>query len=233
MKRYEIKVKVVGELNLTIKGLEEWFSVSTGNKKLKSTKKVLFLIWNLPAVFTCPFVTEHCIDKCYARKAERAYPNCFGSRYRNLMFSLSEMFVPMMINYIENKLKGLPEGRKIIFRIHESGDFYSREYAKKWAEISNHFADDDRITFTAYTKSHIFFYGLNHNINLNFSLWDDTEEEDLALAKEMSLPIYTAEDTFADADRKYDNYFKCRCADCGTCQACYHGKVKLIVCEIH
>ena len=30
-----------------------------GNKKLINTATVRFMIWNIPAVVTCPFATEH------------------------------------------------------------------------------------------------------------------------------------------------------------------------------
>ena len=224
----------------TVKKCKECFSVSDGNRKLVSNEKVLFQIWNLPCIITCPFATEHCKESCYAVKAETNPQRAKvvnASRGRNYAFSQSDDFVPMMIDYIKIKLNNLSDDRKIVFRIHESGDFYSEEYANKWIEISDFFKGDNRITFIAYTKSIRFFYGKKHNINLRFSLWDDTKAEEIELAKEMRLPVYTAVKTFTDSVNyggdKYDKYFRCRCTDCGTCLACYTDKVKMIACEIH
>ena len=41
-----------------------------GNRKLPKTT----LIFNLPAIESCPASTEECRKWCYARKAERQYP---------------------------------------------------------------------------------------------------------------------------------------------------------------
>ena len=72
-----------------------------GNKKLINTDTVRFMIWNIPAVVTCPFATEHCKHFCYARKAERVYPQVLPAREKNLEESKSEDFVANMIYTIE------------------------------------------------------------------------------------------------------------------------------------
>ena len=49
-------------------------TLSEGNLKLKPAPgKHNFLIFNLPAVITCPCATESCIECCYAKKAERIF----------------------------------------------------------------------------------------------------------------------------------------------------------------
>ena len=239
----------------TVKRCKEFFTVSDGNYKLVSNEDVLFQIFNLPCIKTCPFATPHCIESCYAVKSEtnpQRARTVKASRERNYTFSQSDDFAPTMIEYLKIKLNNLSDGRKIIFRIHESGDFYSKEYAMKWLEIARFFKDDERITFTAYTKSIEFFKDEEWRgiINLRFSLWDDTDPKQVDLALKMGLPIYTAVKSFmavavgmmrkfiARFHRKkspvdYSKYFRCRCSDCATCQACYSDKVKVIACEIH
>lgn len=183
---------------LTLKQLESEFSYSTGNHKLVSNDNVLFLIFNLPYKVTCPYRTKSCEALCYAAKSEKAYPDCNPSRNRNLAFSKTDNFVPYMIELIKIKLNNLKPGRKIIFRIHESGDFYNRMYTRKWILIINYFSGDNRIKFVAYTKSVIFFKGIDldsmKNFTLRYSLWADTSPEQYAIAKELQLPTYTALD---------------------------------------
>lgn len=91
--------------------------VSYGNKKLpKSTA-----IFNLPAGSTCPMRTEFCARFCYAKKAERIYPQVSPSRERNLALSRQAEFVGIMVEFI-----GKNQSKIKAFRIHESGDFYSQ-----------------------------------------------------------------------------------------------------------
>ena len=124
-----------------------------GNKKLKNNETTRFMIWNLPSVITCPYRTALCEKSCYAQKAERVYPQVLPSRERNLEESKQEDFVENMIFTIEKHLVSKAfQGKKTVFRIHESGDFYNINYARKWVEIAKHFENDKRIIFLAYTK---------------------------------------------------------------------------------
>jgi hypothetical protein len=75
-----------------------------GNMKLKNTEKTRFIIWNIPAVVTCPYKTEQCEKSCYARKAERVYPDVLPARRINLKRSLHADFVENMIFTIEAEL---------------------------------------------------------------------------------------------------------------------------------
>ena len=209
--------------------------ISTGNEKLKSNSKVLFLIWNLPAQITCPYRTDHCTGACYARKAEIAYPDCLPCRERNLRLSMSNSFVADMIELISIKLNHLKDGRVIRFRIHESGDFYSERYVTDWLNIIRYFEHDDRIKFMAYTKSVWFFVGKDRpsNLVLRYSLWDDTDPLQESLARIEGLPTYTAlsKEDLAKEDPK--TYTYCDCEDCGTCLKCYSANINRIICLIH
>lgn len=214
-----------------------------GNKKLVNNENVVFFIWNLPSIKTCPFSTPQCRKNCYAKKAENIYPNVLPSRENNYNDSLDNDFVVNMVETIvklANKRKN--KGKKIFFRIHESGDFYSVEYMKKWVEIASYITqfNDIDITFLAYTKS-IKFYDLIRGAELvdipnNFivrsSIWSDTLEVNKALTDKWNLPIYTASNCPQIYVSDY-GYSYCPCNNCGTCQKCYKSDVKNIICKIH
>ena len=223
------------EVKATLKNIPEY--VSTGNEKLKSNAKVLFLIWNLPAQITCPYRTDHCTVCCYAKKAEAMYPDVLPCREKNLKLSMSDSFVTDMINLISIKLNHLKNGRVIRFRIHESGDFYNRAYVQKWLKIIHYFANDNRILFMAYTKSVYFFRNVNlteyKNFVLRFSLWDDTDMAEEVTACAMGLPTYTALSKEDLAKEIPNTYAYCDCKDCGTCLKCYNANIKRIICLIH
>ena len=214
---------------------ENRFYISEGNTKLVSNDKVLFLIWNLPYRITCPFATELCKVSCYAEKAENLYKDCKPSRFRNFEFSKSDDFVSSIIDYISIKLNNLKKGRKIIFRIHESGDFYNRKYLANWLEIIRFFANDNRIKFVCYTKSVRFFVGTDFrslkNFVVRYSVWADTKETEKEIARSLNLPTYTALER--EEMDKLENFVECRCEDCATCLKCFSYANKSIICEIH
>ena len=205
-------------------------SLSFGNKKLISSGKTQFVIWSIPAVKTCPFATEMCKASCYARKAEKAYPDCLPSREKNLAFSETEEFVPFMVDALHYlaSLKAYRNAQHITVRIHESGDFYSFEYLMKWIDIAEKCRDIPNIDFAAYTKSLPYLamavksgYNLkDSNIRFISSIWADTKEKRVQETKELNLPIYTA---FAESNWN-NSYTACECKDCGNCRQCFHGE---------
>ena len=204
-------------------------NVSRRNKKLIPNDTTAFIIWNLPAIKTCPFATEHCKKACYARKAEQAYPDCLPSRERNFKESLSDDFVIRMAYTILKIRKGTRK-QNVIVRIHESGDFYNKAYTEKWLRIIDMCKDED-ITFIAYTKSFPYFDGaaLAESFALRASVWDDTKTEHLETIKRNGWSIYTAIDKFTDADA----FEHCHCEDCAGCGKCWNINIKDIRCEIH
>lgn len=215
------------------KYLKALFSVSGGNKKLKSNDYVRFMIFNLPAKKTCPYATECCKKECYACKAERVYPSVLPSRNRNFEFTKTADFVPAMIRYIELTLawERKHKNRLVWVRIHESGDFYNREYTKKWLEIMRHFEGESGVVFHIYTKSLPYFEGETLPKNLAFmaSVWADTSAEMLALIKKNNYTVYTAFEGCQPA-----NTTLCRCDDCGGCKKCIEAKKgEVVACEIH
>lgn len=214
-----------------------------GNNKLVNNENTRFMIWNLPAVSTCPYATEHCKKACYACKAERMYPGCRASRERNYYTSRSTEFIKNMIFTIRAELETKKfAGKKVIFRIHESGDFYNETYLRKWVKIASAFENDDRITFIAYTKS-IFYLplvGYNtpdfpNNFIIRSSLWDDTCSNARILTDVLSIPVYTALSAhdMDEAEKSGLEFEKCRCEDCATCGKCWDSSIKTIITYIH
>ena len=208
--------------------------MSTENLKLKPTKEVKYLIWSLPARTTCPYATKHCMKSCYACKSQTPhFPSVITSRNRHLEESKSDDFVERMIFTISSHLMrpSYKAAKRIVIRVHESGDFYSEEYLEKWLEIADFFSFDKRLVFVAYTKSVRFLIGKKwgDNFVFRFSIWDDTEPEEIAIAEALGLPIYTAVECFTNESKRE----KCLCADCSTCFKCFNNKFNRLVCEIH
>ena len=134
--------------------------LSDGNKKIDKACK----IWNLPTT-VCFGKGKQC-SGCYAKKAEYFYPSCMPCRTKNLKASVKSSFVLLM----NLKLKFT---RKKLFRIHESGDFYSQVYLDKWTEIC---LSNPKIKFYGYSKkfNKLDFTLLNslENVNIINSLAD-------------------------------------------------------------
>lgn len=121
----------------------------SSNSKLKKDKIFNF---TLPAyksstgLITCPNAAA-CIANCYARQGAYVFPVVKAKHERNLATSLTDDFISLMINdVVKSKAK--------IIRIHDAGDFYSREYAHKWLKIAESMPN---VLFYAYTKSWDFF----------------------------------------------------------------------------
>lgn len=216
-----------------LKGNGSTICISDGNKKLISDNVTRFLIFSLPAEKTCPFATAHCKEACYAKKAEKAYPDCLPAREKNLAFSKTDEFVPFMVealHYIAS-LKAYRNAEHITVRIHESGDFYSYEYLKKWLDIANACKDIKNMDFGAYTKSIPYLmkakkegYNVSDyrdcNIRFTSSIWDDTKAVYIAETEVLDLPIYTA----FEKESWDESYTKCNCENCGHCRHCFAGE---------
>lgn len=217
---------------MRIKDYAKKFYFATGNKKLKPTNDIKYLIWSIPAIVTCPNATDECKNKCYATKAERQYKNALRSRRKNWDFSKGEEFVDDVTNFIHLKAKNWKNAKKIVVRIHESGDFYSKEYFLKWVEIASRCKDIDNVIFMAYTKSLPFIVGVEvpSNLFIRSSIWSDTSEEMLALTEELGLPIYTACESEEWNGLKKRN--QCDCVCCSTCNKCW-SHIEKLYCEIH
>lgn len=211
----------------------EFVRFTEGNKKLKDTDAVKFLIFSLPAIKTCPYATNACKKACYALKAERCYPSARDSRAKHFEQSKKDNFVEAVIDSLNAYMARAKyaNAEKIVVRIHESGDFYSREYMAKWLAVAKHF-EGSKLVFMAYTKSVRYIPGLEipDNFTFRYSVWDDTSADDIALAKALNLPVYTA--CYESEFEAMPEENKCYCADCGNCEKCWLA-IDMIKCVIH
>lgn len=99
-------------------------------------------IFNLPPLVTCT-PSKWCRKHCYALFGRHTWPNVNRGQIWRYDQSLRLDFVDRMIEEIERR-KSLG-----VIRVHLAGDFYSKEYVDKWAEIAEAFPDK---LFRANTK---------------------------------------------------------------------------------
>ena len=93
--------------------------------------------------------------RCYAANAENAYPSVRKSRWRNfdLLIEASKMGgAKGMATLIQKSLAFFSASNPPfrMFRIHDSGDFFSQDYLDAWVMVA---AQNKGIIFYAYTKS--------------------------------------------------------------------------------
>ena len=122
----------------------------TQNSKLKKTSKELGLrVFNfgIPAYksasgkLTCPMADE-CVKFCYAKKGAYIWSNVKPAFEKRYQLTKTENFVDAMNNEIRKK-------KPDYVRVHDSGDYYSPAYLKKWIEIAIHNPD---VRFYSYTN---------------------------------------------------------------------------------
>jgi hypothetical protein len=132
----------------------------TQNSKLKKTSlknKCRVYNFGIPAKDTCLWAGE-CKKYCYASKGAYIWSNVKPAFERRLDATKLNDFPKMMIQEII-KVKATH------IRIHDSGDFYSREYLHKWFKVMDALPD---IKFYAYSKSLPLFDG--ETLPKNFTL---------------------------------------------------------------
>lgn len=217
---------------LTKKDLNQNICISNANDKLSDNENYSFYIFNLPSLITCPYSTNICRKTCYAKSAENMFPLVRSSRSRNLEESKKDSFVNDMVDYIAYLINSKKnKNKQIIFRLHESGDFYNQEYVNKWIEIAGNFREYN-IIFQAYTKSIKFFKDKNLNdinIKILFSEMPDTKAKDLELAKQMNMSIFK----LLPVGEKEDKDMIICPTECTKCMMCYKGNDKLIYVKQH
>jgi hypothetical protein len=122
----------------------------TQNSKLKTTSKYLNVnVFNfgIPAYksvtgkITCPMADE-CVAFCYAKKGAYIWSNVKPAFEKRYEISKTDKFVAKINAEIVLKE---PE----YIRVHDSGDYYSRNYLNKWIEIAKNNPD---VKFYSYTN---------------------------------------------------------------------------------
>lgn len=194
----------------------EKLSISPGNKKLKNIAS-----FSLPPVESCLFHT-YCADKCYARKAYRAYPNTFKAYNRNFRIAKENL------ENLKNQLVGyLQTYNHNYFRIHVSGDFFSQKYLDMWKAIAKQFP---KINFMGFTKCYSFDYtGMPDNMKIIFSTFESMPEGTSdKIRKKYSKPI-----AFAGTIKPAGDYYNDCIDDCSECKVCWHLKDKGVFFHYH
>lgn len=235
--------------------LNQNIHLSEGNIKSKCTDDTMFLTWSLPSRATCPYATEMCKKRCFAKKNE-TFKTVRESRNRNLVETYKKTFVEDMIKHFEYQLqRPKAKDKLIIVRIHTSGDFYNVDYLVKWFKITKYFESNKNIMFQAYTKSmpileeyiedmarmsgydydrddYVAVLEEENNIHFVWSIWNDTPKEYTEYAKFLNMQTFTAlpKDEIDEAVK--DGAFLCE-GDCGNCKECYTGRSKEIVIPYH
>jgi hypothetical protein len=122
----------------------------TQNSKLKKTSKELGVrVFNfgLPAYksasgkLICP-MADSCVKFCYARKGAYIWSNVKPAFEKRYELSKTDDFVNKMYDEISKK-------KPDYVRVHDSGDYYSRQYLSKWIDIALLFPE---IKFYSYTN---------------------------------------------------------------------------------
>lgn len=117
----------------------------TQNSKLRATSKTTGLrVFNfgIPAQDTCLWAGD-CKKYCYASKGAYIWSNVKPAFQRRLDATKQDNFSQVMIDEIIRR-------KADVIRIHDSGDFYSREYLHKWFKVMESLPN---VSFYAYSKS--------------------------------------------------------------------------------
>lgn len=209
-------------------------------------EKIRYAQFNTRAIKDCPFRTPGCEAVCYATKGNHVFPSVTESRERSYQDSRRHDFTDAMVYTIktEKQSKRYTDAEMRI-RIHESGDFYSVQYLRKWVYVWNKFHTGDGVAFTLYTKSAPFFLKLTPEqiqiireamedgvLSINLSVDDTTTPEQMNAILKVKNLLQKA--NFYRVTRHYkDSDDVCDCANCAKCGACNKATGKEKVVKIH
>ena len=122
----------------------------TQNGKLKKTSKLMgvkVVNFGLPAYKSitgrviCP-MADGCIKFCYARKGAYIWGNVKPAFEKRYELSKTDDFISAIHAEIQRK-------KPKFVRVHDSGDYYSREYLAKWFQIAK---KNPHVNFYSYTN---------------------------------------------------------------------------------
>tara|TARA_R100000664_G_C2752858_1_gene140162 strand:+ start:155 stop:772 length:618 start_codon:yes stop_codon:yes gene_type:complete len=121
------------------------------NSKLKKTSKYFNKrVYNFGIVagksktgeITCPLAGK-CLKYCYAQKGTYSWSNVEQAFERRFQLSKKLDFVEKMMDNISRK-------KADYIRVHDSGDYYSKEYLLKWLKIAKNMPN---VRFYSYTNN--------------------------------------------------------------------------------
>ena len=129
--------------------------VNLNRLKLGNSKLHKQLIFDLPAILTCPNCGD-CAKRCYARPPERYFPGVLEWRMEN--FALAKdpaILLPLLRDQYDSMRNNYAS------RIHSSGDFFCPNYTKAWEKIAKSYPGR---LFYAFTKAYRGFGELSAEI---------------------------------------------------------------------
>jgi Gene product 88 len=127
------------------------------NSKIAASANDLYTLYNfgIPAykaadgTVTCP-MADRCAEGCYARSGAYVWSNVAQAYEYRLKAALSGNFVELLEKELAPKVKTAKrQGKQLVIRIHDSGDFFGLKYLQLWIKIMERNKD---VLFYAYTK---------------------------------------------------------------------------------
>lgn len=151
-------------------------TVFSQNAKMKRSSQngIHLYNWGIPAfksksgIATCPMASK-CVSGCYAKMGAYVWDNVSQAYENRLNLSRAKGFEQVIVYHIDKLLKRHKTGL-VMIRVHDSGDFYSKEYLEAWTKIANVYQTEKRVVFYAYTKmvQLVKDLGLDRDVNSNF-----------------------------------------------------------------
>lgn len=119
---------------------------------------------------TCPNA-KNCVSGCYARSGAYRFSQVKTAYERRLSFVRSPLFCLETVRQIKTQwAKAKKKDKKILIRIHDSGDFFSEQYTRDWLRIIRSFRTTQDVTFYAYTKQVALFKLIQDDVPNNLMI---------------------------------------------------------------
>lgn len=191
------------------------------NEKMKITEaehpELMFRCFSLPACATCCPNAGKCKMGCYAKKGRMACPTAQNAYYENYdMVVDGSLWKQLDAEITVLECKAEREHKQLRIRVHDSGDFFSVEYANRWMDVMRNHPD---VVFYAYTKMvNMFKYGSSIKMADNFhyvlsygGLEDeyikDYDRKAIVISEDMDVPqgyVDGSHDDYYASEPSYD-----------------------------
>lgn len=166
--------------------------LSRNTKMRKTTNKRLFN-FGIPAFKsstgfkTCPKASA-CVAGCYAKAGAYLFSNVAKAFERRLEFVRSSTDA----EFISTLVTEIKKSKVEVLRVHDSGDFFSKEYALRWFKVAETLPN---VQFYAYTKQVKLFKGLTlpANFIIIYSL-GGTEDLSIDLKTDRHAKVFESEE---------------------------------------
>ena len=145
------------------------------NAKIAKSSNETYTLYNygIPALksvtglVTCPMAGQ-CAKGCYAQAGAYVWSNVSQAYEYRLKLSLQDDFPELVQLELNPKIKtAIRQGKQLVIRIHDSGDFYNVQYLRKWLKVIQ---ANPTVIFYAYTKMVPIFNRLKAEIPSNFKV---------------------------------------------------------------